>query len=507
MTVTFAAIDVGSNAMRLAIGSFNSRGDLSIVATRRAPVRLGTEVFRSGKVSRARIEEGVAAFIEFEALARSHNVNTIRAVGTSALREATNSQVFTDKVRRATGINVEIISGDEEARLISAAVAAEIPLARGTTLLVDIGGGSVELSLLSRGRLIFSDSVTMGTVRLLEMVQGRARSDALLQRLMRRYAVRIRDQVIRTKGFKVVTRLVGTGGNFDTLCDLRRRLLGLKSGRELRSYELTQLTRRLGKMPVSDRINKLGLRPDRADVIMPAMALIKGILDETGVDSITIPGVGLREGVLRDLFDKTSPHSRHRSKRQATAQVKSYALQLGRRYGFDEQHALHAARLALQIFDQTKSLHQLKEEARLILEIAALLHDIGYFINSDDHHKHSGYIIRASHFVGLTERQRHLVALIARYHRGVEPTNRDPLWKELPRADRYVVSVASSIIRFVEELDSEHLQRISRVVMRRRRKVVTMKIHSRHKVFLERVGTKSRKEVLERALGISIAIG
>jgi len=506
MTVTFAAIDVGSNAMRLAIGSFSAGGDLSIIATRRAAVRLGTEVFRSRKVSNARIEEGVAAFIEFEALARSHKVTTIRAVGTSALREATNSQVFIDRVRRATGINLEIISGDEEARLITAAVAAEVSLTRGSTLLVDIGGGSVEFSLLTRGSLIFSESVNMGTVRLLEMVRGRGRSEALLQRLVRRYAYRIRDQVVRTKRVRRVTQLVGTGGNLDTLCDLRRRLLGRKGGRKLRRAELTCLMRKLEKMSLSERIEELGLRPDRADVIIPAMALIMGIFDETGVDSITIPGVGLREGVLRDLFAKTSPRSRQRSKKTECSQVRAYAIQLGRRYSFDEKHALHAARLSVLIFDQTKSLHNLKDEARLILEISGLLHDIGYFINSEDHHKHSSYIIRASHFVGLTERQRHLVSLVARYHRGGEPTNRDQLWKELSRAEKQVVLVSTAIIRLVEELDREHMQRVSRVVMRRKGKALTMKFSSRNKVLVERSGAKSRKEALERVLGVSIRI-
>jgi len=264
--------------------------------------------------------------------------------------------------------------------------------------------------------------------------------------------------------------------------------------------------RRLEKMTLRERIEKLGLRPDRADVIMPAMALIMGILDETGVDAILIPGVGLREGVLRDLFANASRDSRQRSKKSEMTQVRSYALQLGRRYSFDEKHACHAARLSLQLFDQTRSIHGLDDEGRFILEISGLLHDIGYFINSDDHHKHSGYIIQSSHFVGLTERQRQIVSLVARYHRGGEPTNRDQLWKSLSKSDQRVVLLFSAIIRLVEELDREHLQRISRVAIRKRGKVVTMTMSSRNKILVERLGAKSRKQALERALGVQIKL-
>ncbi len=502
----FAAIDVGSNAMRLAIGRFDKGGGLTVVATRRAPVRLGAEVFRTGKLSSARIEEGVAAFMEFEAILRQFKVRHARAVATSALRDAKNSAQFIDRVYRATGIKVEVISGDEEARLILGAVEAAVPLRSGTSLLIDIGGGSVELSLVNRGALIFSDSVNMGTVRLLEMVRGRKHSEALLNRLLKQYAGRIRDQITRTKKIRTVTRLIGTGGNIDTLGDLRKQVLGKKNARVIDRGELMRLLKMLQGMTLVERIEKWKLRPDRADVIMPAIALLLGILNETKVKTLMIPKTGLRDGVLYDLYAQSSSSPLTPSIQRNLKQIRSYALELGRRYSFDESHAHHAVRLSLQIFDQTRSLHQLGAEERALLEVAALLHDIGYFINTNDHHKHSAYIIRGSHFVGLSEHQRELVALIARYHRGSLPSAREEEWGVLSKTEQRAVSVLAAIIRLVEELDREHLRRISKVVVRKRAGGLRIVLPARSKLLVERLGAEARKEALEECLGVDIEI-
>ncbi len=502
----FAAIDVGSNAMRLAVGRFNKGGELSVIATRRAPVRLGAEVFRSGKISAGRIEEGVAAFMEFEALLKQHKVTHCRAVATSALRDAKNSGEFIDRVHRATGIAIEIITGDEEARLILGAVESVVSLQLGTSLLIDIGGGSVELSLLNKGSLILSDSVNMGTVRLLEMVRGRKHSEALLQRLLKQYAGRIRDQIVRSKKIRSVSRLIGTGGNIDTLGDLRKQVLKKKNSRMIDRGELLRLLKILQGMTLVERIEKLKLRPDRADVIMPAIALLLGILNETKVKTLMIPRTGLRDGVLFDLYAQTIGSPATPSIQRNLKQIRSYALELGRRYSFDEMHANHAVKLSLQIFDQTKSLHKLGAEERALLEVAALLHDIGYFINTNDHHKHSEYIIRGSHFVGLSEHQRELVALITRYHREALPSNRDDEWAALSKSEQRVVSMLSAIIRLVEELDREHLRRVSKVVIRRRGGKLAITLPARSKLLVERLGAEARKEALEKCLGCTIEI-
>lgn len=502
----FAAIDIGSNAMRLAIGSFDKKGCLTIHATRRAPVRLGSEVFRSGRLSPKTLEAGVAAFLDFESLLRLHNVSCCRAVATSALRDAENAQLLIDRIRRATGITIEVITGDEEARLIYGAVSHLVPLSTGTSLLLDIGGGSVELTLIHRGALIFSDSVNLGTVRLLEMVRGKKNNQALLSKLLRQYASRIKARIARTKKVRTITRLIGTGGNIDTLGDLRKSVLHKKGTRSLHRIELLRLMKTIQGMSIKDRVEKLKLRPDRADVIIPAMALVAGVMSESNVSTILIPRTGLRDGVLFDLFEQHSSAADSTSLQRNLAQVRLYAIEVGRRYAFDEQHALHSVKLALQLFDQTRSIHNLGAEERALLEVAALLHDVGHFINSSEHHEHSEYIIRSSHFAGLSEEERELVALIARYHRGALPSNRDDTFAPLSKAHKHAVTVLAAIIRLVEELDREHLRRISKITIRKRGSSLTIKLPTRSQLLVERLGAESRKEALEECLGVSIDI-
>lgn len=503
---TFAAVDIGSNAIRLAIGTFDKDGCLTILATQRAPVRLGADVFRTGQLSPGTMEQGVAAFIQFESLMRAHDVTVCRAVATSALRDAKNSQVFLDRVRRATGISIEVISGDEEARLIYGAVSKLVPLRSGTSLLIDIGGGSVELTLINRGAIIFSESVNLGTVRLLEMVRERKDSEATMIRLLKQYAERIKTQIARTNKVRKITRLIGTGGNIDTLGDLRKTVLKKKGTRSIHRIELLRLMKILQGMTVAERIEKLKLRPDRADVIMPAMALVAGVISESKVSTLTIPRTGLRDGVLFDLYDQYRSSEEITSLQRNLERVRSYAVELGRRYSFDETHAHHAVKLSLQIFDQLKSVHKLGGEERALLEVAALIHDVGYFINSNDHHKHSEYILRSGHFPGLSDEQRELVALIARYHRGEVPSNRDDSFARLSKSGKRVVTILAAIIRLVEELDREHLKRIGTLKIRRRGDRATLTLPSRSRLLVERIGAESRKTALEECLGLSIVI-
>jgi exopolyphosphatase/guanosine-5'-triphosphate,3'-diphosphate pyrophosphatase len=302
-----------------------------------------------------------------------------------------------------------------------------------------------------------------------------------------------------------ITRLIGTGGNIDTLGDLRKSVLKKKGSGSIHRMELLRLMKILQGMTVAKRIDRLKLRPDRADVIMPAMALVAGVMNESKVSNLTIPRTGLRDGVLFDLYEQ------YRSEQSSSLQrnienVLPYAVELGRRYSFDETHAYHAVKLSLQIFDQLKSVHKLGGEERALLEVAALLHDVGYFINSNDHHKHSEYILRSSHFPGLSDSQREFVALIARYHRGDLPSNRDDTFAALSKSAKRTVTVLAAIIRLVEELDREHLKRIGTLKIRRRGASVTLTLPSRSSLLVERIGAESRKSALEECLGLSISI-
>ncbi len=504
--ITFGAIDLGSNALRLAVGRFSSDGTYEILATHREAVRLGQDVFRTRRITPARMDQGVAGFLAFEKILRKHKVKTVRAVATSAMRDATNGATFIERVARATGIRIEIISGDEEARLIQQAVSSVMNINAGTKLLVDIGGGSVELSLLHRGKVLFADSVPMGTVRLLEMLRGRKQPERMLKRLIRQYGQGIRRQLKRRIGSAKVGCAIGTGGNVETLGDLRKHLLGEPSGALIRRSELRQIMDEMQSMSVSERIEHLHLRPDRADVIVPATALLLGILQEAGTPLLKIPGVGLREGILIDMFEKNLEYSREAPLEYRHEQLIVSALRLGRQLNFDERHAKHVAKLSLQIFDRTRSLHKLDLQDRLLLEISALVHDIGYFINSTDHHKHSSYIVENSSFIGLREGQRSLVSAVVRYHTGSSPSMDHPHWQALDVQQRKSAGILAGILRIAEELDKEHLRRVREVSIRKVDSTISLKLIGQGPLLVERWGVDRRKELLQSCLKRKIMV-
>jgi exopolyphosphatase/guanosine-5'-triphosphate,3'-diphosphate pyrophosphatase len=505
MTI-LGAIDVGSNAMRLAIGEFSKSGRYKVLHTLREPVRLGHEVFRSGEISPSVLEQAVTAFLKFEKILKSHNVLAVRAVGTSALREAKNGAVLIERVKRATGIHLEVISGDEEARLIHLAVDYSVNLRQGISLLLDIGGGSVEISVVNKGAIVFSDSLRMGTVRLLEMMRGRRRTPQVIERLVREYAGGIRRQVQRGLSRKSVARVVGTGGNIETFGALRKSVLNKKEGNILRDGELTLLYDKLRKVSFEERIEKFKLRPDRADVIIPAGALLRSVLRESGVKTLHIPCVGLRDGILLDTFQERDTSDDVEPLQRRERQMVGFAKEFGRRFMYDEIHAVHVAKLCLQVFDGCKRLHQLDTEARILLHLAALLHDIGHFINGADHHKHSYYIIKESPFFGLSPEQKHLLATIARYHRGSNPSIEHSEWRNLTPYNRRLVMVLGGIIRMIEDVDREHLRRVSKITLSRRGNKLEISLHGRGELLVEKWGASQKKGLLELALGVVIAI-
>lgn len=287
--------------MRLAIGEPRRDGRVQVVETARQPVRLGRDVFSQGRLSREIIETAVEALREFSGVARDHGAEQTAAVATSAVREAANGRELTDRAREETGIEIDIISGIEEARLVHLAVSRKVDMERGEALLVDIGGGSVEVVLTSDGLLIDSRSYGVGTVRMLQVLSDERLGKDRFARLVEEVCGDIRDWVTEIIGHNLIGRMVGTGGNVEAIGDLTGRRAGKKAMSYANIKDINRTRSILEDLSVRDRRRELKLRPDRADVIYPAIVVLQGIMSVVWTSTLTIPRVGLREGLLADI--------------------------------------------------------------------------------------------------------------------------------------------------------------------------------------------------------------
>jgi exopolyphosphatase/guanosine-5'-triphosphate,3'-diphosphate pyrophosphatase len=485
----FAAIDVGSNAIRLRIVEADrpaSPQDSQLrlpddgrdeprfreITSLRAPVRLGTEVFLTGRIPAAAVGQACAALREFRAAMDAAKIDAYRATATSAVREAQNAATLVERARREAGIDLEVIEGVEEARLIELAVVRRVPaLAETSALLVDVGGGSTELTMLDRGEHAFSVSLPIGTVRLVETFLrgdgppdsvGRIAQSGSFDRARARLVAEMIDRALgEAEGYLSRTTfdvLVGTGGNVETMADLCPAKPGASPfARAIDVPAMKALHGKLVKMTPAERRDAYGLRPDRADTIVPAAAIFLRLAERFKKSHVVAPGVGLKEGILEELAAK---HFRLWDDESQAQSVLTACTKLGHRYRFDEAHGRLVAALSARLFDDLQPLHALGHRDRLLLRAAALLHDVGDFVRYDGHHKHSYYLIQNSDIIGLTPDERAIVANTARYHRKSLPDPSHPAFRELDRDARGKVRALAAILRIADALDREHLGKV-----------------------------------------------
>jgi exopolyphosphatase/guanosine-5'-triphosphate,3'-diphosphate pyrophosphatase len=496
----FAALDVGSNALRLRVVEAAAPNDpqarlqlalaLSSDATAsggaaerftppgwreitsvRAPVRLGAEVFVSGKLTPASIGLACAALRDFRAAMDASKVDAYRATATSAVREASNGATLVERARREAGIELEIIEGVEEARLIQLALVRALALNERRALLLDVGGGSTELTVLDRARNIFSMSLPLGAVRLLETyLKGAGKVDKERAKLMGEAIDRALAEAAHQLAKASFELVVGTGGNLDTLAELCPLKGGVAVGdgaertggyaRAIDVGAMRVLLARLSGMTPAERREAYGLRPDRADTIVPAASILVRVAETCKMAAILAPGVGLKDGILEELVDKYF-HVWDSAREEQT--VLDACARLGQRYHYDEAHGNRVSQLAAQLFDDLAKVHAFGARERLLLRAAATLHDVGDFVRYDGHHKHSYYIIQHSDVMGLSPDERAIVANIARYHRKSAPDPSHPNFRELDKEARGKVRGLAAILRLADALDREHLGKVHAV--------------------------------------------
>jgi exopolyphosphatase/guanosine-5'-triphosphate,3'-diphosphate pyrophosphatase len=497
-----AAIDVGSNAMRMVVGEVDEAWRVNTLENIRLPVRLGQDVFSKGYLEQETIQQTEEAFLRFKHVADNYGIQRMRAVATSAAREASNGGLLIERVLSASGIEIEVISGEEEARLIHLAVIHALNLKNKRTLLIDIGGGSVEVTISNGQNIISTESYNMGTVRLLEKLDTKNNSKHPFGKLVREYAEAARYRIERDIGAEKIQVCAATGGNVEEIGRLRQKLFKADSDRFIMLDELAELIERLNRLSYDERISKLKLRPDRADVILPASIVLHMIASEAHVKQIAIPNVGLKDGILLDIVEDLSRSPRLQRREQAWES----ALHMGHKFQFDEKHARLTAKLAACLFEQSKPLHKLDDSNMLLLEIAALLHDIGHFINTVDHEKHGSYLLNANRLIGLTVREQNIVANLVRYHRKQAPTPDDDNFKSLNQKERAVVTKLAALLRLADAMDTSHANPVMDVTLKQTKSGWLIKLCGKSDLMLENWSLSKRKALFEETFGVKLEI-
>jgi exopolyphosphatase/guanosine-5'-triphosphate,3'-diphosphate pyrophosphatase len=509
-----AAIDLGSNALRLRIVETSSGDPESFreITSLRAAVRLGGDVFSGGKLSAQTISQACAALADFKKAMDIAGVEAYRACATSAVREAENGLTLVERARREAGIDLEIIEGIEEARLIQLAVVRRMRLEERTALLVDVGGGSTELTCFSGGRAIWARSLPLGSVRLLEtFLRDTPTVESRQASLLRETIDRALAEPFTALAGTTFDEVIGTGGNVETLAELcpadptttaERRTGAMK---RIDVAKMSVLLKELCGLTADERRQKYGLRPDRADTIVPASFIFARTASLFGADGIAAPGVGLKEGILLDLLDRVTGAADPKVDDHAVVEA---CARLGKRFQYDEKHGRHVSHLAARLFDDCEPLHLLAPRDRILLRAAATLHDIGDFIRYEGHHKHSYYIISQSDIMGLSSAERAIVANVARYHRKGAPDPNHPNFRDLDKDARAKVRSLTALLRIADGLDREHLGRVHdlRAEVDTLRKRIVLHLQGDEERELEEWTVQQKSDLFREVFGLDVVL-
>lgn len=499
-----AAIDIGASAIRMDVAEVREDGGIRILDSLKKGVQLGKDAFTTGTLSEESIRSACAALQDFKRVMDTYGVLRYRAVATSAVRESSNSDRFLDRILMSTGLDVEIIDGPEENRLTLSAVLEALrggPALEGKSLLVEVGGGSADLTLLAGQEPVQSGTFPLGSIRLRAGVRPDVGTHDKWVRYLARQISNIVSTVKGSIALAEADHFVALGG------DVRfaGRILSGPAGAACRSIAraaFESFVESVCKLSPEALVRKYGLSYPDAETLVPALMVYVQLLRQTAAQEVIVTEASIRAGILQDLAP--AEESARRSK--LTQQILSAARSLGRKYQYDEEHAERVRALAELIFDQLQAEQRFDENHRLYLQVASLLHDIGLFVGSRAHHKHSYYLISQSDIFGLRPREREIIANVARYHRRALPQRTHLPFVSLERDERTLVSKLAAILRVANALDREHLQKIRDLRVAREGDQIVLTVPGAGDLTMERLALATRSDLFREVFGKRIIL-
>lgn len=503
MTAPIAAIDVGSNSIRLSVAEYDPERGLRILDEVKDQPRLASGLAATGALDEAAMARAVAALQRMRGVAERRQVGRLRAVATSAVREASNGPEFVARVKRDVGIDLEVVDEHAEASLSYRSVAHHFALQNTRTLVADIGGGSLELVGAVNGLVELSASLPLGAVRLTEMyLRGKRSTPREVSALRTAARKRIRKAFPRRDWRHAA--VIGSGGTFTNLgrMALARRgsEVGMVHGEPIATAEVEQLLEWLSTKSAAERAQVPGLNPQRADIILAGLSVTAELLDAVQARSVTVSAYGLREGLLLEMVGEGAalPADPLRAMREFVDRCQG-----------DRAHVEQVRVLALTLYDRLGEALGCDPAERHLLEAASLLHDVGQVVSYRRHHKHSYQLIMHADRLRLSARERVLVALVSRYHRKTRPRKKHPEYARLPDADRAVVRRLAGLLRVADGLDRGHASAVAHLTTRLTREALYLRVspaEPRGDLSLEIWGALRKADVLEKALGRRVVI-
>ncbi len=498
-----AVIDIGASAVRLRIAEVQADGTVRSLESLQQAVPLGKDTFTTGRIQSATVEECVRILREFQSVMAEYGVtreDQIRAVATSAVREADNRAAVLDRLYMSTHINVEMIEGAEENRLTYIAVqdvlAQEPKLKVKDAIIVDIGGGSTELLLVQAGQITFAHSYRLGALRMREALETYRAPAERVRTILEQHINRTVDQVHRITPVDRVPYLIAVSGDAQFAASLLSPdWVNVRISR-LDSPAFTALAEKLVPLPVDDLVREYRIPYQEAETIGPGLLAYAHLARVFQAKEIIVPKCSLRDGLLKELAARGAWTTEY------IEQIAHSALALGRKYQIDEQHARHVAELSTRLFRELQTEHQLDQRFELLLNTAALLHEVGNFVSDRSHHKHSMYIIQNSELFGLTRKDITLIALIARYHRRAMPRPYHAEFQALDRDSRIAVLKLAAILRVADALERNHMQLVRDLKFQREKGQFAITVHGVSDITMERLALKEKGNMFEEVYGL-----
>jgi exopolyphosphatase/guanosine-5'-triphosphate,3'-diphosphate pyrophosphatase len=508
-----AIIDLGTNTFHLMIVAFDDREDYRIVEKYKEAVKLGEDGITAGKIGTMPFRRGIRALKKFRKLIDSKRCTEVRAFATSAIRSAQNGQEFVQKAKEEAGIDIRIINGNEEAALIFEGIknGIQLPLDQ-DVLLIDIGGGSVEFIVARDGKAQLLRSLNIGAARLLEMTQPSdpltTEEAAKLQALIREKCAGLMEEL---KEFHCQT-IVGSSGTFETMAALIANLRGDHlSSENLNSYSFSfrdyhRAHQRIQKSKQDERLAMPGMDAMRVDLIVMGSMIVEVFAQELGVKQFMVSTNALKEGILYRYIDEQRERV-HKIMGNTGKNIRAKSIRnLCEKYNYDRAHCLKVSELSLQIYDQLTGIHPFGKQERELLRYAALLHDIGYFVNRSSHHKHGQYIVMNSGLSGFSHDELVILGNIVRYHRKSLPTRDHFHYKVLDPKQRLTVRVLAGILRIADHLDRGHRNFVDNVRIETDKRIIQMAVFASEHVDIEIQSAMNEREMLESTLDRPILI-